>query len=155
MGSFLSFDVRYFVAGDRSSVQVLFDPDVEVRRALSGYTTTHNFLIVELLDNVCTKLDMFYLDENVAGGGTVFQWRRVEVSLVVEEEGGGGGGRSGLDAQLSTCAEDAEQSDVVWITTSGFLEPTTLFRATVTEGGGHHWYQGQRSQGRVRHGWAR
>jgi hypothetical protein len=48
MGSFLSFDFRQFIAGDRSSVQVLFEPDAEGRVALSGYTTTHNFMILKV-----------------------------------------------------------------------------------------------------------
>ncbi len=39
-----------------------------------------------------------------------------------------------VDAQLSIWAEDEDKSDIVWMTSSGFLEPTTLLRAEVAEG---------------------
>ena len=38
-----------------------------------------------------------------------------------------------VDAQLSLWAEDEDQTDIVWLTSSGFLEPTTLLRGEVSE----------------------
>lgn len=38
-----------------------------------------------------------------------------------------------VDAQLNLWAEDEDQTDIVWLTSSGFLEPTTLLRGEVSE----------------------
>ena len=37
-----------------------------------------------------------------------------------------------VDAQLDMWAEDEDKTDFIWLVSSGFLEPTTLFRAEIT-----------------------
>eukprot|EP00750_Incisomonas_marina_P025281 INCI5369.2.p1 GENE.INCI5369.2~~INCI5369.2.p1 ORF type:complete len:528 (-),score=97.57 INCI5369.2:1880-3463(-) len=130
MGSLLSFNFRQFMDGDKSSVQVLFEPDAEGRIALSDFTTTYNFIILKLLDNVCTRLDVFHREDGAGDGPAT--WKKVEVAMA-SADGGAPEGGAGVDAQLSLWAEDEDQTDIVWLTSSGFLEPTTLLRGEVSE----------------------
>ena len=56
-GSLLAADAAAYLIGDRSSFTVLFRPTAT--RSLASFSTTRNHLIVNVLDNVASRLDLW------------------------------------------------------------------------------------------------
>ena len=110
-GSLLSVDYDEFMTKgkDESEFAVLFEPTE--RTALETYSTTKNYFILAIMDNVKSKLVFMKLDP---------------ASGKLEEVGG--------DAEARIRAThvggyDQYDSDRFWFTTSGFLQPSTLYMA--------------------------
>ena len=109
-GSLLSFEVQAFVSGDRTC-QVLFSPTREV--SFSGYSSTKSFLVLNLLDNVKTLKRMYVYS---AGSGFTQVTAPFPYPVGV-----------GVFDDVSVWALDEDRSDVVWLTATGYLNPTSLY----------------------------
>ena len=103
-GSLLAIDFDKFMTGGRE-FDVLFAPDE--RTSLSGYTWTKRHLVMTLLEDVKSKIRIM----TPIGEGS---WRQ---SLLVGVPAVGTTGVS---------AVDADDSDMLWMTATDFLTPTTL-----------------------------
>ena len=115
-GAMLTAPFGAFMAAESDAARgalltALFTPSETA--SLEGTSETRNYLILSVLDNVVNEVRFFRFN---AGGG-----------------GGGGGsftlertfqGEMGLSPSVS--GVDAEESDAVWVTSSGYLQPTTL-----------------------------
>jgi len=94
---------------------ILFEPTNTTSYA--GYSTTKNYLILYMLDDVKEKIEVNRLGE---GGG----------AFVLES-----GDKEGGMLSLSASGIDSRDSDLLWYTTSGYLQPSTLHIADVTKYG--------------------
>ncbi|MGL4551014.1 MAG: prolyl oligopeptidase family serine peptidase, partial [Gemmataceae bacterium] len=110
-GSLLVIKLKDFLAG-RRDFALLFEPTE--RTSLAGYSPTKTKLILNVLDNVTSKL--YVLQEK---GG---KWERAELA-----------GAPPLSTTSASPVE-YEKSDDYWLTVSNFLTPTTLALGTL--GGG-------------------
>jgi prolyl oligopeptidase len=93
-------------AGSKLEYHVLFEPSGSTSYA--GYSTTKNYLILYSLDDVKEKLTFFKTGE---GGGPF-----VRV----------GGDEEGQIRSNSAGGIDAKESDLFWLTTSSYTQPSTL-----------------------------
>lgn len=103
-GSLLATRFDGFMAGERN-FDVLFQPSDRV--SLAGYTLTRHHVVLNLLDNVRSKVEVL----SPGGAG----WTRAPMA--------------GLPAlsTVSVSAVDPDRSDAMWITVSDYLTPTTLW----------------------------
>jgi len=106
-GSLLSASMSDVLAAgaNAAALHALFVPSERV--SLSSYTATQNYLLLHTLDNVCSRLKY---------------WRY---------EGEGRFEDAGEEAEarirgVSVSAVDNDQSDELWVTTSDFVNPSTL-----------------------------
>lgn len=111
-GSFVAINLDAFMAGSRE-FDILFAPEPRVSMARSGYTTTQNFVVLNLLDNVNGRIRAI---ERVDGA-----WRPVDL-----ETGGIG--------NAAARAVDSDLNDEIFLTTANFLEPSTLSLADLATG---------------------
>lgn len=102
-GSLLLTRFDDFLAGQRQ-FDVAFEPSETT--SLAGYTLTRDHLLINILDNVKNRIEVLTRD----GAG----WRREP--LVGAPELG----------TISVSAVDADESNEYFMTTSGYLTPTTL-----------------------------
>ncbi|MFF1509603.1 prolyl oligopeptidase family protein [Streptomyces sp. NPDC058326] len=102
-GSLLAFGFDAFLAGDRTH-EVLFTPDR--RTALAGHSWTRNHLILEIMRDVSTRIEVL----TPGDGG----WAREPLAGVPE-----------LSA-VSVVDTDPDVSDEYVLDVSGFLQPSTL-----------------------------
>lgn len=109
-GSLLSIDFESFVAGNRD-FHVIFVPTDETAIPRGGVAWTRDYLILNVLENVTSKLSRFEFAEG--------EWQRTDIEA--EHLG---------NIRLGSAAED---SNVFFFTYEGFLRPRTLFVAN--EGG--------------------
>lgn len=96
--------------GSRLQYHVLFEPSESTSYA--GYSTTKNYLILYMLDDVKERLQFFKLGER----GGPFE-------LVYGDDEGG---------QIRTASAggvDSKESDLIWLTTSSYTQPSTLYLA--------------------------
>ncbi len=112
-GSLLAAKFDDYMAGKRD-IAVLFEPDEET--SLSGHSWTRHKLIVNVMDNVVSKLQVLTPNESGA-------WK--------SEPLGGAPALSTIEA----AGVDADDSDEYFLTVSGFLQPTTLYYGTLGDGG--------------------
>ena len=113
-GSLLVAEFDAFMAGERRFT-VLFSPTPTT--SLVGATWTRHHLVLNVLDDVVNRLEV--LTPSANGEST---WGRSPFAAT---------------APLTTItigAVDAEESDDVWVNSSGYLTPTTLSLATVDAG---------------------
>ncbi len=110
-GALLAARFDEFMAGKRELV-ALFTPSETT--SLSGYSWTRHHLILNVLDNVVSKLEALTPQ---AG-----EWKR--------EALGGAPALSTIEAD----AVDADGSDGYFLTVSGYLAPTTLYYGTLGQG---------------------
>jgi prolyl oligopeptidase len=103
-GSLLTLPLADFLAGGRDFAE-LYQPGP--RKSLSGYTATANFVIVNELDNVISRLYEWRHDN----GG--WKMRAIDAPL----------------ASLSPFAIDSESSDAYFLNVSSFTEPDALYLA--------------------------
>jgi prolyl oligopeptidase len=111
-GSLLAARFDDYMAGKRD-ITVLFEPDEET--SLSGHSWTRHKLIVNVMDNVVSKLQVLTPNEHGA-------WK--------SEPLGGAPALSTIEAT----GVDADDSDEYFLTVSGFLQPTTLYYGTLGDG---------------------
>ena len=103
-GSLLAIDFDRFMAGSRD-FDVVFAPDEHT--SLSAYTWTKRRLVLTLLNDVKSKIRVM----TPIGEGS---WRQ---SLLVGAPTVG---------TVSVSAVDPDENDMLWMTTTDFLTPTTL-----------------------------
>ncbi|MBB1060857.1 prolyl oligopeptidase family serine peptidase [Marilutibacter spongiae] len=102
-GSLIAMDFDAFMAGKRDFT-VLFEPTAET--SLASHAWTRNHLVLNVLDNVSSKLELLTPGEGA--------WARSEFPGAPEL------GTVGISAV------DADESDAVWMTVTSYLTPTTL-----------------------------
>mmetsp|Transcript_18589 Transcript_18589/g.34423 ORF Transcript_18589/g.34423 Transcript_18589/m.34423 type:complete len:833 (+) Transcript_18589:24-2522(+) len=102
-------------AGSKLDYHVLFEPTDTTSYA--GYSTTKNYLILYMLDDVKEQLKFYKIGE----GGGPFE-------LV-------GGDEGGAIRSASASGIDSKESDLFWLTTSSYTEPSTLNLADASKCG--------------------
>ena len=115
-GSLLAAKFEDFMAGKREFT-VLFTPSETT--SLDGYSWTRRHLILNLLDNVVSRLEVLTPPKNAHAEGA---WKREPL-----------GGAPALST-ISAGGIDADDSDAYFLTVSGYLEPTTLYYGTLGQG---------------------
>lgn len=94
---------------------VLFEPTATTSYA--GYSTTKNYLILYMLDDVKEQLQFFKIGD---AGGTF--------TLVCGDEGG-------QIRSASASGVDSKENDLIWFTTSSYTQPSTLHLADASKCG--------------------
>jgi prolyl oligopeptidase len=102
-GTLLAANLESWLRGDRE-VDVLFKPDVHT--SLSYWSATRNHLLLTLLQDVSSRVDVLTPDQT--------GWNRVRLSGAPELH------------SVNAFAVDADENDNYWLSVSGFLTPTTL-----------------------------
>ena len=102
-GSLLAVGVNQFIdQGVAAPFTALFAPPADDRVSLSDFVVTKNYVIVEALDNVRSRLSFWKMD------GITWVSR--------------GGESEGVTRGLSMSALDARNSDEYWVTVSSFVK---------------------------------
>ncbi len=96
---------------DGTGLRAVFEPDE--RTSLAGISWTRNYLVLNLLRDVASVVE-------IAEPARGFARHEADLGLPLQD--------------LSVGAVDAHESDDVWITTTGFLTPTTLLRGRIIAG---------------------
>lgn len=109
-GSLVVAKLDAWLAGDRT-LTALFTPDAQT--SLEHWTWTRNYLLLTLLHDVATRVDV--LDPAA-------DWARSELA-----------GAPALHT-VQVSAVDADENDDYWMVVSGFLTPSTLQIGTIGEG---------------------
>jgi len=104
-GSLVAAKLDAFLSGGRD-FDLLFEPGERV--ALQGFVDTRHKLVLDVLDNVKSRI------VEVARRGD--QWVRTEVPVPPA-------------SSVSVAPFDADRSDDYWLTVTSFVEPTTLYLA--------------------------
>ena len=104
-GALIASDLEGFLAG-RRDFQAIFEPSERV--SLQGYTVTKNVLLLDLLDNVTSRI----VEARREGGA----WTKRDVAVPAS-------------ASIGIAAVDRDEGDDYWMTVTGFIEPTTLYLA--------------------------
>ncbi|APX34269.1 prolyl oligopeptidase [Brachybacterium sp. P6-10-X1] len=102
-GSLVVGDFARFQAGE-PELHMLFEPTETT--SLADMTITRSTIVLSILEDVVHRLEVHYRDEHGA-------W--VQQDLYPE-----------LRGSIGVAAVDADVDDRVWVTVTGFLEPTTL-----------------------------
>lgn len=108
-GALAAINFDGFMAGDRN-FKLLFTPEPRVSMARNGFTTTRNHVVISTLDNVNGRLSASRYDDG--------DWS----SVTIETPAIGSVSAQGIDS---------DESDDIFISTSSFLNPSTLHRQTV------------------------
>jgi prolyl oligopeptidase len=112
-GSLLAAKFDDFMAGKRE-LAVLFAPSETT--SLSNYSWTRHHLILDVLDDVVSKLEV------LTPPGAAGEWKRAPL-----------GGAPALST-IEAGGVDADEGDAYFLTVSGFLAPTTLYYGTLGAG---------------------
>ena len=110
-GSLLAARFDDFMAGQRNLV-VLFTPSETT--SLAGYSWTRHHLILDVLDNVVSRLEVLTPQ---AG-----DWSRAKL------------GGAPAFSTITAGGIDADDSDAYFLTVSGYLAPTTLYYGVLDQG---------------------
>ena len=110
-GALLAIDLEAFLKGDRG-FDVLFEPTE--RKSLASVSPTRHFILLNELDNVRSRIEVLSHRDG--------RWHREPMPGLPEL------------VEASAHAVDADESDDYFLSTAGFLTPTTL--AMGTAGGG-------------------
>lgn len=102
-GSLLAVNFADYLAGKRE-LTVLFTPTACA--ALSGYSSTRDYLILSIMENVVNRLEVLTPQQGA--------WQRKPL------------GRPGELSSISAGGVD-DESNAYFLTTSGFLQPTSLY----------------------------
>ncbi len=128
-GSLIASDYEAHLAGRRSFTE-LFCPTAST--SLADVTVTRHHVVVNLLDHVVNRLEVLTPPERRDGGADDDGgWRRRELELAGE----------GQDSHLprlgmiAVSAVNARETDDLWLTTAGFLAPSTLSVLRLDEDG--------------------
>jgi len=106
-GSLLTTGWAEFLAGKRN-FEVLFKPTQ--RAALTNFSATKHYLLVNILDNIRSRIDVLSLN---AG-----KWKRSALEV------------SGIGTTAASPLDERESDDYL-LTTTGFLTPSSLYLGTV------------------------
>ena len=106
-GSFIVADFDGFMAGKRG-FEVLFEPDE--RTSLAGATLTRNHVVLNVFEDVKNRISV------LSHGDRGWTSRPLKVG-------------DGAIGTTSVGAVDADESDLLWVTTTSYLTPTTLMLA--------------------------
>lgn len=101
-GTLISVDLDRFLSGNRD-FEVVYAPRGRV--SLQGYTVTKNYLLLDILDNVNGRV----IEAKREASG----WKLRDVPVPSA-------------STISVSAVDRDEGDAYWITTTNFIEPTTL-----------------------------
>ncbi|GAA4419315.1 prolyl oligopeptidase family serine peptidase [Georgenia halophila] len=125
-GSLLAVPLDAFLAGDRA-FEVLYAPTPST--SLAGATWTRHHLVLNVLDDVTNRLEVLTPPEPASRG----PWRRRPLDLTAD-------GRAGAVvpplATIAVGGVDSATEDALWLTTTGFLTPTTLARLDLDDDDG-------------------
>lgn len=111
-GSLLFADAAAYLKGERK-LRALFTPTAT--RSLAGYTTTRDHVIVDVLDNVASKLE---------------QWHKRGSDFVFSEIKAPFPGSLGVSSLHDELLKDDPLADNYLVTYTDFLTPDSLFLAT-------------------------
>lgn len=111
-GSLLAARLSDFLAGSRD-LEVLYTPTPTT--SLAGDTWTRHHLVLNILDDVTNRLEVLTPPDSGTG-----PWRRRPLDLA--------GTAAPALATVAVGAVDADTEDALWLTTTGFVTPTTLSR---------------------------
>ena len=123
-GSLLAAPLADVLDGDWGKVTALFEPPQDNSASLQDYSATHNFLVLKTSEHVRTKLQFYKIDD--ASGG----WALAGGAAAA----GGGDGLVPAGEDVHVSAVWPDDSDEVWLTTSGFLQPSSLSIASAADG---------------------
>lgn len=122
-GSLLAVSIKEFLA-DRSSASItcLFEPSAT--KSLESYTDTKDFIIIETLDKVKSRLIFwkYVAGKTLDGTAHAGNWE-----LMGEEP-------QAVIRGTSVTAVDNNESNMYWLTVSSFLRPTTLYLVDAEHG---------------------
>ncbi|MCK6209605.1 prolyl oligopeptidase family serine peptidase [Georgenia sp. EYE_87] len=124
-GALLAVPLENFLAGDRR-FEVLYAPTPTT--SLAGASWTRHHLVLNILDDVSNRLEVL----TPPAAGSREPWRRRPLDLTA---GGTAAGEVPELATIAVGAVDADEEDALWLTTTGFLTPTTLSRLDLDEDG--------------------
>ncbi len=112
-GALLATKFDHFMAG-KPHFTVLFKPDAHT--SLASYNWTRHHLILDVLDDVKSRLEVLTPPENPTTAG---DWKREAMA--------------GAPAMSTVTVEDtdADNSDEYWLGVTGFLTPSTLQRGVL------------------------
>ncbi|MBO9662178.1 prolyl oligopeptidase family serine peptidase [Dokdonella sp.] len=113
-GSLLATRFDDYVGGKRE-IAALFTPSETT--SLSNYSWTRRHLILDVLDDVVSKLEVLTPPKGSSG-----EWQRAPL-----------GGAPALST-IEAGAVDADADDAYFLTVSGFLDPTTLYYGSLGDG---------------------
>ncbi|HUL96116.1 MAG TPA: prolyl oligopeptidase family serine peptidase [Usitatibacter sp.] len=105
-GSLVGMNLDRFMAGHRE-LEVLFEPSERV--ALADYTVTRTMIVLDLLDNVKSRVVELRRKDG--------KWVPTEVNVPPA-------------STIGTGAVDRDENDDYWMTVTNFIEPTSLYLAT-------------------------
>ncbi len=108
-GSLLAIGLDRFLSGARD-FEAIFEPSERV--SLQGYTATRHKLLLDLLDNVKSRVVQLSPPPLREGSGEG-RWTSREISVPP-------------NSSIGVAPFDHDTSDDYWMTVTGFLEPTTL-----------------------------
>jgi len=112
-GALLAMKYDDFMAGQRH-FSVLFEPDAHT--SLASYNWTRHHLILDVLDDVKSRLELLTPPEGTA---TTDTWTRTAMS-----------GASAMST-ISVVDTDPDHSDEYWLDVTGFLTPSSLERGVL------------------------
>ncbi len=115
-GALIATKFDDFVAGKRAFT-VLFKPDAHT--ALSDYAWTQHHLILDVLDDVKSRLEVLTPPANSATAG---DWQREAMP-----------GAPAMST-VAVVGTDPDHSDEYWLTVTGFLTPPSLERGVLGQG---------------------
>eukprot|EP00931_Biecheleriopsis_adriatica_P093679 TRINITY_DN6740_c0_g1_i2.p1 TRINITY_DN6740_c0_g1~~TRINITY_DN6740_c0_g1_i2.p1 ORF type:complete len:783 (-),score=153.16 TRINITY_DN6740_c0_g1_i2:13-2286(-) len=117
-GSLLSLEMKDCLAGDFSRVQVLFEPTE--RSSLQDSAGTQNFMVLSVLDNVRTSLQY---------------WEYLGSGRWAKRSSASDAGAVTVGCDVSIAPVWPEDSDDVWVTQFGYLQPDSLQLASAADCG--------------------
>ncbi|MPV36409.1 prolyl oligopeptidase family serine peptidase [Georgenia subflava] len=123
-GSLLAVALESFLTGGRD-FEVLYTPSATT--SLAGASWTRHHLVLNILDDVANRLEVLTPPADGAAG----VWRRRPLDL----SGGTATGEVPALATIAVGAVDPDAEDALWLTTTGFLTPTTLSRLDLDDDG--------------------
>lgn len=127
-GALLATRYEDFLAGGRDFTE-LFVPTPTT--SLADTTVTRHHVVVNLLDNVTNRLEVMTPPNRTDGGADDDGgWRRRPLDI-----GSGDETRLPTLGTIAVGAVNARETDEVWVTTAGFLSPSTLSKVTLDEAG--------------------
>ena len=131
-GTLLSAPLGDVLRADWSRATALFEPAADGSSSLAGVTATCNYLVLHVSEHVRTRLGF----HRYAGGG---KWTEASGGGAAADAAAGvaGAGDAGLapaGEAVSVSAIWPDDSDELWVHSSGFLHPSTLAKASADDG---------------------
>ena len=101
-----------------AAITVLFTPNS--RTSLESTAVTKSFLVLHILDNVQSKFSFWHYELGTQGNNGTWAFRGAEEKATVRG--------------VSIVSVDQHDSDLVWITTHSFTQPSTLLIVDANKG---------------------